>query len=232
MDPNTQGDVQEKFCDQSEIQLQDFIQPEKYTALCDALKALQQDDGWIKLGPANKRQYECLPEDPDKKEGQEKVDIIQKARQFFRSEAFYLVLSNLTGLKLHSLASTPSSSDTDESDNGQDDGPKKKKRKKEENGSKSPFDPCCKLQVIILNELNLMSYFEIMIHFDCRCQSGRLAATRCSAIRTVMTWTRIPAVPWTCGSSCRPKIGNFLTADRSLTSPVEKTKRCNHSIIV
>ena len=102
MDPTTQGDVQETFGDKSEIQLQEFIRPEKYGELCEALHLISD---WKNQGPANRRHYQCTDSQDQ--------NVINEARKFFQSEAFFLVLSNLTGLKLHRLASTPSSSDAE-----------------------------------------------------------------------------------------------------------------------
>lgn len=93
--------MQETFGEKSEIQLQEFINPDKYTELCRALVEL---DAWRSQGPANKRHYETT---------ENESGILEEARKFFASEAFFLVLSNLTGLKLHRLAATPSSSDND-----------------------------------------------------------------------------------------------------------------------
>jgi len=53
------------------------------------------------------RNYERLVED-------KLPDVIHNCIQFMRSEAFFLILSNLTGLRLHRLAVT--SPDTDEED--------------------------------------------------------------------------------------------------------------------
>jgi hypothetical protein len=60
---------------------------------------------WKNQGPANRRHYQCTDSQDQ--------NVINEARKFFQSEAFFLVLSNLTGLKLHRLASTPSSSDAE-----------------------------------------------------------------------------------------------------------------------
>jgi len=130
LNPMTQGDIQETFEDKSEIQLREFINPEKYQDLCRALNA--SDRNWILQGPVNKRNYEYTNDDSP---------IISEAKSFFQSEAFFLVLSNLTGLKLHRLASTPSSSDNEsESENGGKSDAKSEKVSKE-------IDPCCRLQV-------------------------------------------------------------------------------------
>ena len=41
-------------------------------------------------------------------------DIVQNCIQFLQSEAFFLILSNLTGLRLHRLAVTSPDSDEEE----------------------------------------------------------------------------------------------------------------------
>lgn len=106
LDPSTQGDVQSTFSEKSEIQLQEFIQPDKYGQLCEALHSLDVSS-WITQGPANKRHYEITESTS--------ATMLNETRKFFQSEAFFLVLSNLTGLKLHRLASTPSSSENESS---------------------------------------------------------------------------------------------------------------------
>ena len=111
LDPSTQGDVQESFEEKSEIQLQEFINPEKYQALCEALRS--PDITWTNLGPANKRNYEICTEEDTKA-----ISILKEVKAFFQSEALFLVLSSLTGLKLHKLAPTPSSSENDSDDDG------------------------------------------------------------------------------------------------------------------
>lgn len=99
--------MQETFGEKSEIQLQEFINPDKYSDLCKALHELDPAE-WIAQGPANKRHYECT--------ANASLAVLDEARKFFTSEAFFLVLSNLTGLKLHRLAATPNSSDAESSD--------------------------------------------------------------------------------------------------------------------
>lgn len=126
LDPTTQGDVQETFGDKSEIQLQEFIRPEKYGELCEALHLISD---WKNQGPANRRHYQCTDSQDQ--------NVINEARKFFQSEAFFLVLSNLTGLKLHRLASTPSSSDAESE-------PEDRQIRV---GSRSEIDPVCQLQV-------------------------------------------------------------------------------------
>ncbi|XP_045159560.2 prolyl 3-hydroxylase OGFOD1-like [Mercenaria mercenaria] len=108
-----QGSIQEKFENESEIELQDFLQKEKYEALLEVLKSSNMC--WKKMGPANKRCYNhadetCLPE------------VVQTCVNLFRSDAMFLLLSNMSGLKLHELAggSSESESEADSEGSSQD----------------------------------------------------------------------------------------------------------------
>lgn len=101
---DVQEQIREKFEADSEIELRDFLKEEKYQELADCLRS-QKSLEWRHCGPPNKRNYEQLILD--------KVpDIIRNCIQFLQSEALFLILSNLTGLRLHRLAIT--SPDTDE----------------------------------------------------------------------------------------------------------------------
>jgi len=132
LNPMTQGDIQETFEDKSEIQLHEFINPVKYQILCEALNSSERK--WILQGPANKRHYQCTEDDSP---------ILEEAKRFFQSEAFFLVLSNLTGLKLHHLAATPASSDNEsesESENGKESDSKRVKLDQPTTGSCSDIE--------------------------------------------------------------------------------------------
>ncbi|NWX15055.1 OGFD1 hydroxylase, partial [Aegotheles bennettii] len=102
LDMDSQAQIQEEFEERSEILLKDFLKKEKYQILCEALE--NKDIQWSSRGPANKRLYETAEEDS-------LPDVLKKFLQFLRSEAFFLLLSNFTGLKLHFLA--PSDEDED-----------------------------------------------------------------------------------------------------------------------
>nr|XP_033797183.1 prolyl 3-hydroxylase OGFOD1 [Geotrypetes seraphini] len=87
--------VQEEFEERSEILLKDFLKLEKFKEVCEALE--KETLEWKIRGPPNKRFYETadgrLP------------DVLRDCMELFHSEAMFLLLSNLTGLKLHFLAS-------------------------------------------------------------------------------------------------------------------------------
>ncbi|PNI63897.1 OGFOD1 isoform 3 [Pan troglodytes] len=90
-----QVQIQEEFEESSEILLKEFLKPEKFTKVCEALE--HGDVEWSSRGPPNKRFYE-------KAEESTLPEILKECMKLFRSEALFLLLSNFTGLKLHFLA--------------------------------------------------------------------------------------------------------------------------------
>jgi hypothetical protein len=95
LDPAIQTEIREKFEQESEIELQEFLKDEKYEDLIAALKSPDLD--WKMRGPPNKRHYSALsPNDLP--------ELLLQFLQFMQSEAIFLILSNLTGLRLHALA--------------------------------------------------------------------------------------------------------------------------------
>uniref|UniRef100_A0A7N5JRC3 2-oxoglutarate and iron dependent oxygenase domain containing 1 n=1 Tax=Ailuropoda melanoleuca TaxID=9646 RepID=A0A7N5JRC3_AILME len=95
LDMDYQVQIQEEFEERSEILLKEFLKPEKFAEVCEALE--KGDVKWSSRGPPNKRFYE-------KAEESELPDILKDCMELFRSEALFLLLSNFTGLKLHFLA--------------------------------------------------------------------------------------------------------------------------------
>ena len=92
----TQATIRQQFEDDSEIQLEDFLLPDKYDAVSAALREL---DEWEVRGPANRRRAErCRLE--------RLPPVVAECVALLRSEAVFLVLSQLTGLVLHPLAVT------------------------------------------------------------------------------------------------------------------------------
>ena len=94
LDPETQGEIQAQFEENSEISLAQFLQGEQYSRVSEALAAA--DRRWRREGPADRRWCQVLAGDLH--------HSLTAALQFFSSEPFFLLLSNLTGLKLHQLA--------------------------------------------------------------------------------------------------------------------------------
>ncbi|XP_030059563.1 LOW QUALITY PROTEIN: prolyl 3-hydroxylase OGFOD1 [Microcaecilia unicolor] len=96
--------VQEEFAERSEILLKDFLKLEKFKEVCEILK--KENLEWKIRGPPNKRFYETA-------EGR-LPDVLRDCMELFHSEAMFLLLSNLTGLKLHFLASDNDEEETAE----------------------------------------------------------------------------------------------------------------------
>uniref|UniRef100_A0A667HLG2 2-oxoglutarate and iron dependent oxygenase domain containing 1 n=1 Tax=Lynx canadensis TaxID=61383 RepID=A0A667HLG2_LYNCA len=95
LDMDYQVQIQEEFEERSEILLKEFLKPEKFAEVCEALE--KGDVKWSSRGPPNKRFYE-------KAEESKLPNILKDCMELFRSEALFLLLSNFTGLKLHFLA--------------------------------------------------------------------------------------------------------------------------------
>uniref|UniRef100_K9J1Q6 Prolyl 3-hydroxylase OGFOD1 n=1 Tax=Desmodus rotundus TaxID=9430 RepID=K9J1Q6_DESRO len=95
LDMDHQIQIQEEFEEQSEILLKDFLKPEKFAEVCEALE--KGGVRWSSRGPPNKRFYE-------KAEESTLPGVLRDCMTLFRSEALFLLLSNFTGLRLHFLA--------------------------------------------------------------------------------------------------------------------------------
>ncbi|XP_037527882.1 prolyl 3-hydroxylase OGFOD1 isoform X2 [Rhipicephalus sanguineus] len=102
--------VREQFKNESEIHLQEFLREDKCKALEEALS--DPNVFWKQQGPRNRRwTLECpTPMAP----------VVEECLRVFRSEAMFLILSNLTGLKLHPLLSVTESDSSSEDDGGSD----------------------------------------------------------------------------------------------------------------
>ncbi|BFY99311.1 hypothetical protein BsWGS_02351 [Bradybaena similaris] len=129
--PEIQANIKKQFEENSEIELMDFLQAKKYAALMEALA--DENIKWSLLGPANKRNYysadlKHLPQ------------VVSEFLRVIHSDAAFLVLSNLTGLKLHPIAP----SDEDEvAVNGKVDEPSSSSSSK----GAAAVDPRCRSEV-------------------------------------------------------------------------------------
>ncbi|XP_068172031.1 prolyl 3-hydroxylase OGFOD1 [Antennarius striatus] len=94
LDISYQEQIQEEFEDSSEIQLKDFLKEEKFREVREALRLTQIE--WMKRGPPNKRCYEVASLDS-------LPQCVSACWELLHSEAFFLLLSNFTGLRLHYL---------------------------------------------------------------------------------------------------------------------------------
>nr|XP_019954256.1 PREDICTED: prolyl 3-hydroxylase OGFOD1 [Paralichthys olivaceus] len=105
LDISYQEQIQEEFEDSSEIQLKDFLKEEKFRAVGEALRLSQIQ--WTRRGPPNKRCYEAASLDTV-------PQCVSACWELLRSEAFFLLLSNFTGLRLHFLC--PADDDDEKKD--------------------------------------------------------------------------------------------------------------------
>ena len=115
LDPLTQSEIQSEFENNSEISLPNFLQAEKYTKLSAALKQLSGEQViWKTEGPANKRCIDVLITKGEEGHSSLVIEcqkIVNSCLEFLTSDATFLLLSNITGLNLHPLASVESDSD-------------------------------------------------------------------------------------------------------------------------
>nr|XP_046241942.1 prolyl 3-hydroxylase OGFOD1 isoform X2 [Scatophagus argus] len=117
LDISYQEQIQEEFEDSSEIQLKGFLKEEKFREVSEALRLTQIQ--WTKRGPPNKRCYEVASVDS-------MPQCVRACWELLHSEAFFLLLSNFTGLRLHFLC--PADDDDDE---GKDEGKEDKKEQED-----------------------------------------------------------------------------------------------------
>ncbi|XP_004067239.1 prolyl 3-hydroxylase OGFOD1 [Oryzias latipes] len=103
LDISYQEKIQEEFEDSSEIQLKDFLREEKFKEVGEALQ--QAQIVWMKRGPPNKRCFDVASLDT-------LPECVTECWELLNSEAFFLLLSNFTGLRLHYLC--PADSEDEE----------------------------------------------------------------------------------------------------------------------
>uniref|UniRef100_A0A673MYX5 Prolyl 3-hydroxylase OGFOD1 n=1 Tax=Sinocyclocheilus rhinocerous TaxID=307959 RepID=A0A673MYX5_9TELE len=94
LDPCYQARVQQEFEESSEICLPSFLQEEKLRQVRSALQLSEIQ--WERKGPPNKRCYGCV-------DMQSVPSCVQECWELLSSESFFILLSNLTGLRLHYL---------------------------------------------------------------------------------------------------------------------------------
>ncbi|XP_005741719.1 prolyl 3-hydroxylase OGFOD1 isoform X1 [Pundamilia nyererei] len=140
LDISYQEQIQENFEDSSEIQLKGFLKEEKFKEVSEALRLSQIE--WKKRGPPNKRCYEAAALDS-------LPQCVSACWELLHSEAFFLLLSNFTGLRLHYLCPA------DDEENGDEEKDKKQQDDGEATGSsnepssadvsreKEPSTPLC-----------------------------------------------------------------------------------------
>ncbi|XP_063293375.1 prolyl 3-hydroxylase OGFOD1 [Pelobates fuscus] len=98
---DAQSQIQEEFEERSEMLLKNFLQEEKFNEVCVVLAT--QSVEWEQCGPPNRRCYQRARGDLP--------NAISSCMELLKSEAFFLLLSNLTGLSLHFLSTNSDDSE-------------------------------------------------------------------------------------------------------------------------
>lgn len=119
LDDDTQLQVMCEFKATSEISLPTFLNRDKYQQMCQLLADDSLD--WELVGPPNRRHYHRLNLATAPSLAKEMVQV-------FQSEAMFLTISNLSGIKFHPLAAdTSESEEEEEEDEGIEKGPRPEK---------------------------------------------------------------------------------------------------------
>ncbi|KAL3992940.1 U4/U6.U5 tri-snRNP-associated protein 1 [Sarotherodon galilaeus] len=140
LDISYQEQIQEEFEDSSEIQLKGFLKEEKFKEVSEALRLSQIE--WKKRGPPNKRCYEAAALDS-------LPQCVSACWELLHSEAFFLLLSNFTGLRLHYLCPADDEEDDDEEkdkkqqDDGEATGSSNEPSSADASREKEPSTPLC-----------------------------------------------------------------------------------------
>ncbi|CAH8861939.1 unnamed protein product [Trichobilharzia szidati] len=141
------SNIRRKFCKSSEIQLINFLKADKWKELVQCLDNLSPS-AWIHCGPANRRDYNCLS---NEKLNDSTSDICRQLIRLFKSEAMLVVLSDITGIRLHPCAIIgEKNNNSTVADNGHqaiDGAPETKRMRTDDSSNNSPkvdkpFDEC------------------------------------------------------------------------------------------
>ncbi|XP_063678519.1 prolyl 3-hydroxylase OGFOD1-like [Bolinopsis microptera] len=92
------SEVQEKFQEDSEVSLGEFLNPEKYSALCAALQSMD----WATVGPRDKKKYQVC---------NKQSATVLEFMELLKTDAFALLLSHFTGLPLSTNYDDPDCDD-------------------------------------------------------------------------------------------------------------------------
>ncbi|XP_048763594.2 prolyl 3-hydroxylase OGFOD1-like isoform X2 [Ostrea edulis] len=109
LDTVTQASIKDTFVEESQIELNNFLQENIHDELVSLLSSIDKTK-WRSKGPPNKRNYMSL-------DLKELPDHVMKCLNFLQSDAMFLMLSSLTGLKLHDLAEVSDSEGEEEEGN-------------------------------------------------------------------------------------------------------------------
>jgi Rps23 Pro-64 3,4-dihydroxylase Tpa1-like proline 4-hydroxylase len=95
LNPDTQEQIKEAFAEQCSVELQQFLKPEKYALLLQAMK--KKDLKWNMVGPANRRHYEKMDMSGD-------IDpIIRECVRLFQSKEFVQYLAHTIDVDVTSV---------------------------------------------------------------------------------------------------------------------------------
>lgn len=110
----TQQKIKSTFVKKSEIQLATFLREQKCAELEEGLKSIEESS-WKQYFYPVLAKYEYIPEQLLLSDEQSTVvpKIVQEFYKVISSEAFCLILSNLTGLRLHPMALLQDSDDVE-----------------------------------------------------------------------------------------------------------------------
>uniref|UniRef100_A0A8C9VX50 2-oxoglutarate and iron-dependent oxygenase domain containing 1 n=1 Tax=Scleropages formosus TaxID=113540 RepID=A0A8C9VX50_SCLFO len=178
LDVAYQAQVQEEFEESSEILLKNFLKEDKFEQVNEALK--QSEIQWVKRGPPNKRSYRWA-------EQQGLPPCVSACWELLSSEAFFLLLSNFTGLKLHFMAA---GDDTDEEEEEKDEeraagstdpeprAAPERQKSEQEKSAKEPSTPLCRGELrcwghgdyTLIHDTNVDSMefaLDLLLYFGC-----------------------------------------------------------------
>lgn len=92
------SEIQEKFQEDSEVSLSEFLNPEKYLALCADMSSM----AWLNVGPSNKKKYQVC---------NKPSQLVAEFNDLIKTDAFAVLLSHLTGLPLSANYDDPDCND-------------------------------------------------------------------------------------------------------------------------
>ncbi|KAF5400138.1 2-oxoglutarate and iron-dependent oxygenase domain-containing protein 1 [Paragonimus heterotremus] len=104
LDMRQQAKIRRRFVKSSEIQLVNFLKLEEWERACNALSSVTES-AWSVCGPFNRKHFDVLSEVSKYATQTDAVpEPLRELYRLFRSEAMLVILSDLTGIRLHPSA--------------------------------------------------------------------------------------------------------------------------------
>ncbi|KAF8567087.1 hypothetical protein P879_04846 [Paragonimus westermani] len=104
LDMRQQTKIRRRFLKSSEIQLVNFLKLEEWGRACNALSSVTEPV-WSTCGPFNRKHFDVLSEMSKYATQTDAVpEPLRELYRLFRSEAMLVILSDLTGIRLHPSA--------------------------------------------------------------------------------------------------------------------------------